>query len=377
MTSPREEFENCLIAPLQQHLGVPFPDERSRLDALNPAVLCAKIAQGVESARSRWAGVLSPGSQQLLTEFLNKSRREAEPGAALWAALNEHTNSAFFSGLIAGVASEETATGAAVGSLFGPLGTVVGAAIGGMVAGNKIDDRGKQIAQQFTSWHESWLSSLGTFADHQLMPSVASDFQRPAGGLAGGSALKVLAIAAATLAIAAGAHLAWSRGSSSPPSALAPTASTTATTSPMAALAGRWRSTAGDELDASVVGANARFAPVLVDSKSPWSAWGPGALFTLSASADGPTSFDVEAAVVPSLPPGFKADPPAIERCRELWHDLRGKPLRATLERNTLTVDIVKLDIAPGGLDVQGGKVVGCKKLDPSRAVKTQVTLTR
>lgn len=157
-----------------------------------------------------------------------------------------------------------------------------------------------------------------------------------------------------------------------PPAA---SASAPVAVSPVENLRGRWRTTTGDEIEAVVAGPRARFTPVLVDARSPFA--GVGAGFTVSPSTEGPTVFDVEAVVVPALPAGVKLDAAATERCREVWHDLRGKPLKATLEGNTLTVDVVKIDVNATGLDIQGAKVVGCKKLDPARASKVQLSLNR
>jgi hypothetical protein len=114
-----------------------------------------------------------------------------------------------------------------------------------------------------------------------------------------------------------------------------------------------------------------------VISAGPSSLYKPGdVVVTVTPSSDG-RDLQVEVLIRPGLPVGVRLDAAARARCSELWTELRGKPLRAVLEGDRLMVDSVKLDMPITGLDLQGGRVVGCKKFDPARAAKVVLTLMR
>ncbi|KYF57783.1 hypothetical protein BE04_39490 [Sorangium cellulosum] len=155
----------------------------------------------------------------------------------------------------------------------------------------------------------------------------------------------------------------------------APIATTSATMPSIAPLLGRWRAEDGNVLEAiAQAGAGVRF---LVVSTGPSSWYKPGDVaFTTTSSNDG-NNLQVEVLVKPALPAGVRLDSAAQARCIELWSDLQGKPLRAALDGDRLTVEGIKLDVPVTGLDLHGGRVVGCKKFDPARAAKIALTLTR
>src|SRR5262249_39099687 len=97
---------------------------------------------------------------------------------------------------------------------------------------------------------------------------------------------------------------------------------------------------------------------------------------TVTPSSDG-RDLQVDVLVKPGLPAGVRLDAAAQARCSEFWTELRGKPLHAMLEGDRLTVDSVKLNAPITGLEIQGGRVTGCKKFDPSRAAKVALILAR
>jgi hypothetical protein len=153
------------------------------------------------------------------------------------------------------------------------------------------------------------------------------------------------------------------------------TATASATTSPIVPLLGRWRGDSGDVFQATApAGADVKFTVISTGPSSPHK---PGDVaFTVTSSGDGNT-LQVEVLIKPGLPAGVRLDAAAQARCSELWSELRGKRLHAALEGDRLTVDFIKLDVPITGLDLQGGRVVGCKKFDPSRAAKVALTLAR
>lgn len=153
------------------------------------------------------------------------------------------------------------------------------------------------------------------------------------------------------------------------------TATASATASPVAPLLGRWHGDSGDVFEATApAGADVKFTVVSTGPSSPYK---PGDVaLTVTSSSDSNT-LQVEVLIKPGLPAGVRLDAAAQARCSEFWTDLWGKPLRAVLEGDRLRIDAIELDVPIAGLDLQGGRVVRCKKLDPSRAAKVALTLAQ
>jgi hypothetical protein len=148
--------------------------------------------------------------------------------------------------------------------------------------------------------------------------------------------------------------------------------------SPLAALAGAWRSESGRDYDAVTSGDVLEFRirdarqfgdAGYVDGES---------RFTLGALAGEQGTFVVEDKLRPSPPLGLRYElPRARATCQEIWTSVDRKPLRAQFDGKRLTVDMVKVVPEITMFEVQAGKVVGCKRLSEAKSSRIEITYTR
>ncbi|MBK6513822.1 MAG: protein kinase [Polyangiaceae bacterium] len=138
-----------------------------------------------------------------------------------------------------------------------------------------------------------------------------------------------------------------------------PTA-TGAAADPLAKLPGFWRSEAGTDFEALRIGDKVEFRVVNPKQLAPADYVKGEARFTLTR---GPaeTTFNVEEKMRPQASVPFDAR--SRTSCHEIWTEVDGKPLLATLSGDELAVDFAKISVSAGNLRVEGGKVVSCSKL--------------
>ena len=151
--------------------------------------------------------------------------------------------------------------------------------------------------------------------------------------------------------------------------------------SPLAELAGRWRSEAGNDYEAVPVGKGdnmvvefrivdpAQFGDRGYNQDEP--------RFVLSPSGDGDKVFDVDDRIRPRLPIGTSLDSAARGSCLIVVKDVRGDPLHANLRGGQLQVEFTKLEPTAANFTVAGTTVVGCKGLEKLDTAKGPQTYTR
>lgn len=142
----------------------------------------------------------------------------------------------------------------------------------------------------------------------------------------------------------------------------------------LAALPGRWKSELGTEFEAVRVGESVEFRVVNPAQLAPADYAINEARFTLKPSAE-PTSFFVEEKMRPQATVPF--DPKSRNSCQEIWTEVDGSPLVASLVGAELRVDFAKVSVSSTNLKVQGGKVVSCSKLRATARGRGRTVLKR
>ena len=332
--------------------------------------LAATLASGVRAV-ARAADVGEPMVNGILpvdhgTELLGRLGVSQQNAVEVW---NQHNSSVtgflqtFVGGIVEGYLGIE---GSGVGDLLSQL-------AGGFARDARLHGPMQELAQLLTEYEQYVIHCAALLdANAELQRAKIASDRRALRGCA----IAVLVLVAIGIAVWRYIVRDTSGQSSDTPAATGGlSASATATTAAYGPLLGQWRSDGGEVFKAiAPTGADVKFTVVSAGPSSPYKLG--DVAFTIMPSSDG-KDLQVEVLLKPGLPAGVRLDTAALSRCTELWTDLRGKPLRAVLDGDRLTVDSVKLDVPVTGLDIQGGRVVGCKKFDPSRAVKVALTLVR
>jgi hypothetical protein len=329
--------------------------------------LAAALANGAKAV-ARAAGVGEQVVNGILpvnhgTELLGHVAVSQQGAVEVW---NQHQSSVagFLQGFLGGfVEGYLGIVGSGVGDFLSQL-------AGGFARDTRLHGPMQELVQLLTEY-EQYVQHCAALLDANAGLARARKASRRRAALGWATALlAVIAIGFGMWRYVVRDALATSSGATNT-STVAPSA----TASPVAPLLGRWRAESGDIFEATAqTGAEVRFVVITSGPSSPYK---PGDLaFTITSSSAG-GDLQVEALVKPALPAGVRLDATAQARCSELWAELRGKPLHAALEGDRLRVDSVKLDVPINGLELQGGRVVGCKKFDPSRAAKIALALAR
>jgi serine/threonine-protein kinase len=142
----------------------------------------------------------------------------------------------------------------------------------------------------------------------------------------------------------------------------------------MATLVGRWKSEGGTDFDAVRVGDTVEFRVVDPAQFAPVEYAVGEARFTLRLGTPAGT-FKVEETMRPFFKEPF--DPKARTTCQEIWSEVEGKPLLATLDGESLRVDFARATFSPSMAVVKDGKVVKCQSLRGSVAGRGRTTLKR
>lgn len=150
--------------------------------------------------------------------------------------------------------------------------------------------------------------------------------------------------------------------------------SSTRVPDPMATLVGRWKSEGGTDFDAVRVGDTVEFRVVDPAQFAPVEYAVGEARFTLRVGSPAGT-FKVEETMRPFFNEPF--DPKARTTCQEIWTEVEGKPLLATLDGEALRVDFARATFSPSMAVVKDGKVVKCQSLRGSVAGRGRTTLKR
>jgi hypothetical protein len=173
---------------------------------------------------------------------------------------------------------------------------------------------------------------------------------------------------------------------SPPPSALAPPAPTVEASSSapveperpgLAELAGTW-TVNGRELSAVAVGTTVEFRVTATEHFAPADYEVGEARFVLRAAPDEVDTFLVEDRLRPLPPEGSVFDRGrARATCQGVYVKVGSEPLRARLEAQRLSVDLVKIEPKLANFVQSGGRVVSCIGLAKLEATKVVATLTR
>lgn len=135
---------------------------------------------------------------------------------------------------------------------------------------------------------------------------------------------------------------------------------TSAPVDTLAGLPGFWRSEAGTDFEALRIGDRVEFRVVTPKQLAPADYVKGEARFILTRGPDA-TSFYVEEKMRPQASVPFDAR--SRTSCQEVWTEVDGKPLMATLSGGELSVDFAKISISADNLKIEGGRVVSCAKL--------------
>ncbi|NUP04724.1 MAG: protein kinase [Polyangiaceae bacterium] len=129
---------------------------------------------------------------------------------------------------------------------------------------------------------------------------------------------------------------------------------------PFTSLPGKWRSEAGTDFEAVLVGDRVEFRVVDPAQLKPADYVKDEPRFTLKRGSD-PNTFLVEEKMRPQAKIPF--DPRSRATCQEIWTAVDGKPLVATFSGTDLAIDFAKISVAQSNLTIENGKIVGCSQL--------------
>lgn len=386
---PVPPFSHIAVAPVLHFLDhlQAASSRREKLDLAHPQRILVHLHEGIGEARMVYASVLSRTTQNCIETFLSQAQHYAQHGMGMWQAVDQADRTGDVDALVAGFGSEETEFGAEVGNnLFGGWGAVVGAMIGGMVASQRVEEKIERAMQQYAQWFDGWLRYLGNQLEYQIDPSVVLDLQGRQGPAAPPRKpppkwLLPLGLAAVAWTIIGVIWWRHQRGEEHAReqervAAEAKKAAVDPKIERARSLVGTWRTNRGDELKAATYEGSNTVTFTLTRGAS-GSAYPDGEL-VFSVQVDGTGSlFPVELVVRPTLPTNVKLDADAQRRCKETWTKIGEQKLVAQIEGDRLVFDGVKINVPANGLEVSGGKVTGCKPLDPLKATRVPWMLTR
>jgi len=151
-----------------------------------------------------------------------------------------------------------------------------------------------------------------------------------------------------------------------------------ATTGPLAALLGVWKSDSGKVYDAVANGEAVKFQLRDASQVAGQGYENGEARFALSAIPGETATFNVEDRVRP-LPPERTSYDAARARptCLVTWTEVQGKPLRAEVSGDRLTVQMVIVEAGQANFVLEGSRVVRCAGLTRATVSPTKSVLTR
>jgi serine/threonine-protein kinase len=149
--------------------------------------------------------------------------------------------------------------------------------------------------------------------------------------------------------------------------------------SPLAALAGRWRSTSGRDFAAVTEGDALEFRIVQASQHARQGYEDGEVRFKLLPVAGTTGEFAVEDHLRPAPLPGFEYDAKAArDTCVGVWTAAKGKKLLAQFDgASQLTVDFVQVRTGPERFKTQGKRVTGCVDLTAAPAEPIESRLVR
>jgi hypothetical protein len=349
------------------------------LATFSPQRLAEALWAGMSAAKDAYGAVLSKGTIKLIDRMYTLAQERLRRIVPLWTALVRYEESGEWDG--SGLRLDEAYDFAEAGA---GIGRAIDHPVWGMLAGLAVAAV-RSLAQQTSEVERAWQSFRGSLAWwyqtvlHDLDTIVLPRVRRDDAARRRGPLAKVARVALPILALGAAAYGGWRVIQSGHLSAATPSepmaASSAPPPSPFAPLVGTWTSEAGVIYDAVAAGESLELRILEPKALAKQGYVRGETHFTLRTTPDG--SFEVEVKVHPSLPAWLAYADGGPAECNEVWAAVKGQPLRARAEGGQLRIDGVKIDVAPADVALASGRVVRCKQLDPNRASKMLIVLTR
>jgi serine/threonine-protein kinase len=151
--------------------------------------------------------------------------------------------------------------------------------------------------------------------------------------------------------------------------------------SPLAALAGNWRSTSKRDFTAVLASDDTLEFRVQQAVQHPRQGYEDGEVRFKLIAVQGTSEFAVEDHIRPTPPPGLEYEPSSSrESCVGTWTSVKGKKLLAQFDgASTLTVDLVQIRTGPEKFKIKGKRVIGCTDLasSPADPIESKLSLLR
>lgn len=145
----------------------------------------------------------------------------------------------------------------------------------------------------------------------------------------------------------------------------------------LSALQGRWLTSVGHGYDAVLVGNTLEFRfHEAYDSVH--SGFQAGEMhFALQITTDNPDAVTLYQKLRPVLSGQLKYTKESLGACQLVINDINGKPLRAKISNNQLTIDYAEIISPLPFLEIKRGKLVNCKNLQTSKMEITQQIINK
>ena len=229
-------FVALYLGPLSESFD--SNDRRALLDFCAPNSLAQRLRQGARTARDAYAGALSRRTIRRLEAACSQAGRDLETMQPLWTVVDKQEHHEVWEDIGHGFFSKESDLGAGVGAQLGGLllgnpllGHIAGRLVAG-VAGQR-DARARRTDEYLRSvaW---WYERVNRALTQEILPSFQRDEARRAAGKSPDGAAAIVAVAGASVLVAAGAGwLFFVRAPSRQDTASATTASSVVPSSPL------------------------------------------------------------------------------------------------------------------------------------------------
>jgi serine/threonine-protein kinase len=150
--------------------------------------------------------------------------------------------------------------------------------------------------------------------------------------------------------------------------------------SPLAALAGHWKSSNNREYSAVMSGDELQFR-IVKATQHPRQGYEDGDVrFALRAAGGSPSQFAVVDDLRPTPPPGVEYDPArSRDSCIGTWSEIKGQRLTARYDgKGALTLQLALIRTGAEKFKIQGKSVIGCVAVAsaPAQVIESQLTRT-
>jgi hypothetical protein len=143
-------------------------------------------------------------------------------------------------------------------------------------------------------------------------------------------------------------------------------------------LVGRWASENGRTVEAVIVGDCLEFRVLDASQFSDQQYRAGEARFQLRPLAPTTDELAVEDRVRPLPPPGYQYDPEKSRNaCLVVRTEAGGRPLRAIVQSDRLTVDFARIEPTVANFVLAGKRIISCRGLQSLRAERSPLVLTR